>query len=212
MYLLTEEIIFPNPAEADANGLLAIGGDLSANRLMEAYRNGIFPWYNENEPLLWWSPNPRMVLKPEEIKISKSMKSFLKKNKFQVTINKAFDEVINKCAKIKRLDQNDTWITKDMINAYKELNQKGHAISIEVWQEKELVGGLYGIDLKDKKVFCGESMFSLASNASKTALIELAKKLNEKKYKIIDCQMHTNHLESMGAKEINRNVFLNLLK
>ncbi len=212
MYLLTEEIIFPNPTEADANGLLAIGGDLSANRLMEAYRNGIFPWYNENEPLLWWSPNPRMVLKPEEIKISKSMKSFLKKNKFQVTINKAFDEVINKCAKIKRLDQNDTWITKDMINAYKELNQKGHAISIEVWQEKELVGGLYGIDLKDKKVFCGESMFSLASNASKTALIELAKKLNEKKYKIIDCQMHTTHLESMGAKEINRDVFLNLLK
>ena len=212
MYLLTEEIIFPNPLETDANGLLAIGGDLSSERLLEAYKNGIFPWFNENEPLLWWSPDPRMVLFPEEIKISKSMKSTLKKNIFKVTINKAFEKVIKQCSTIKRKDQDETWITNDMVNAYLELHKKGYATSIEVWQEDNLVGGLYGIDLKDKKVFCGESMFSLVSNASKTALIVLAKKLKEENYKIIDCQMHTSHLETMGAKEISREVFLKFLK
>lgn len=212
MYLLTKEIKFPNPLEADANGLLAIGGDLSSERLIKAYKNGIFPWYNENEPLLWWSPDPRMVLFPQEIKISKSMRSILNKNKFNVTINKSFEKVIKHCSNIKRINQDDTWITNDMIDAYMALNKKGYAISVEVWKEEELVGGLYGIDLKDKKVFCGESMFSLVSNASKTALIVLANKLKEKNYKIIDCQMHTNHLASMGAKEISREAFLKILK
>ncbi len=212
MYLLTKEIKFPNPLEADANGLLAIGGDLSSERLIKAYKNGIFPWYNENEPLLWWSPDPRMVLFPEEIKISKSMRSILNKNKFNITINKSFEKVIKHCSNIKRINQEDTWITNDMIDAYMVLHKKGYAISVEVWKEEELVGGLYGIDLKDKKVFCGESMFSLVSNASKTALIVLANKLKEKNYKIIDCQMHTNHLATMGAKEISREAFLKILK
>ena len=212
MYLLTSDIEFPNPNQADANGLLAIGGDLSSKRLLKAYNSGIFPWYNEKEPLLWWSPNPRMVLFPKELRISKSMRVILRKEVFKITFNKAFNEVIQECAKIKRHDQEDTWITNDMINAYIELHKEGHALSVEVWKEEKLVGGLYGIDLKDKKVFCGESMFSKESNASKAAFITLTKELNEKEYKIIDCQMHTSHLESLGAREIDRKKLLEILQ
>ena len=212
MYLLTSDIEFPNPNQADANGLLAIGGDLSSKRLLKAYNSGVFPWYNENEPLLWWSPNPRMVLFPKELRISKSMRVILRKEIFKITFNKAFNEVIQECAKIKRHDQEDTWITNDMINAYIELHKEGHALSVEVWKEEKLVGGLYGIDLKDKKVFCGESMFSKESNASKAAFITLTKELNEKEYKIIDCQMHTSHLESLGAREIDRKKLLEILQ
>ena len=212
MYLLTNDIEFPNPNQADANGLLAIGGDLSSKRLLKAYNSGVFPWYNENEPLLWWSPNPRMVLFPKELRISKSMRVILRKEVFKITFNKAFNEVIQECAKIKRHDQEDTWITNDMINAYIELHKEGHALSVEVWKEEKLVGGLYGIDLKDKKVFCGESMFSKESNASKAAFITLTKELNEKEYKIIDCQMHTSHLESLGAREIDRKKLLEILQ
>ena len=212
MYLLTSDIEFPNPNQADANGLLAIGGDLSSKRLLKAYNSGVFPWYNENEPLLWWSPNPRMVLFPKELRISKSMRVILRKEVFKITFNKAFNEVIQECAKIKRHDQEDTWITNDMINAYIELHKEGHALSVEVWKEEKLVGGLYGIDLKDKKVFCGESMFSKESNASKAAFITLTKELNEKEYKIIDCQMHTSHLESLGAREIDRKELLEILQ
>tara|TARA_B110001450_G_scaffold146653_1_gene137043 strand:+ start:4416 stop:5081 length:666 start_codon:yes stop_codon:yes gene_type:complete len=212
MYLLTSDIEFPNPNQADANGLLAIGGDLSSKRLLKAYNSGVFPWYNENEPLLWWSPNPRMVLFPKELRISKSMRVILRKEVFKITFNKAFNEVIQECAKIKRHDQEDTWITNDMINAYIELHKEGHALSVEVWKEEKLVGGLYGIDLKDKKVFCGESMFSKESNASKAAFITLTKELNEKEYKIIDCQMHTSHLESLGAREIDRKKLLEILQ
>ena len=211
MHLLSHEIKFPHPSESDENGLLAIGGDLSSERLKHAYNNGIFPWCNENEPLLWWSPNPRMVLFPRELRISKSMKVILRKEVFNITFNKAFHEVIRQCAKIKRDDQEDTWITNDMINAYSKLHKEGYAISVEVWKDEKLVGGLYGINLKDKKIFCGESMFSKVSNASKAAFITLVENLKIKEYKIIDCQMYTTHLESLGAREIDREDFLKML-
>lgn len=212
MYLLTKKIIFPIHNEADENGLLAIGGDLSTERLIHAYNNGIFPWFNENEPILWWSPDPRMVLFPKELRISKSMKTILKQNDFQITFNKAFPEVIQNCAIIKRNGQSDTWITNEMTEAYIKLHKQSIAISIEVWQNENLVGGLYGIDLKDKKVFCGESMFSKVSNASKAAFITLVEYLKTQEYRLIDCQVYTSHLESLGAKEIPRDEFLNYLK
>ena len=212
MYLLTEKIIFPHPSEADANGLVAIGGDLSSERLLLAYNSGIFPWYNEDEPLLWWSPNPRMVLYPKELRVSKSMRVVLKKQLFKITFNTAFEYVIQQCAQIKRDDQDDTWITNDMTEAYIKLHKQGMATSVEVWQNEKLVGGLYGIDLKDKKIFCGESMFSKVSNASKAAFITLVQELRTKGYKLIDCQMHTTHLESLGAREIERGEFLKALK
>jgi len=212
MYLLTDEIVFPHPSKADANGLVAIGGDLSSQRLIHAYNSGIFPWFNVDEPLLWWSPDPRMVLFPKELRVSKSMRVVLKKGGFKITFNTAFEEVIQHCAQIKRDDQDDTWITNDMTEAYVQLHKQGIATSVEVWQNKVLVGGLYGIDLKEKKVFCGESMFSLISNASKAAFITLVQELKTKEYKLIDCQMHTSHLESLGAREISRNDFLKHLK
>lgn len=212
MYLLTNKISFPIHSEADENGLLAIGGDLSTERLIHAYNNGIFPWYNEDEPLLWWSPDPRMVLFPKDLRISKSMKTILKRNQFQITFNKAFNEVIHHCANIKREGQPDTWITNDMTEAYVKLYKLGIATSVEVWQEDKLVGGLYGIDLKAKKVFCGESMFSKVSNSSKAAFITLVEHLKALDYKLIDCQMHTSHLESLGAHEISRDDFLKYLK
>jgi len=208
MYLLTKQITFPDHSEADKNGLLAIGGDLSTERLLHAYNNGIFPWYNEDEPLLWWSPDPRMVLYPKELRVSKSMKVIFKKKLFKITFNTAFKNVIQQCAQIKRNDQDDTWITNDMMEAYIELHKQGVAMSVEVWQDEKLVGGLYGIDLKNKKVFCGESMFSIVSNASKAAFITLVQELKAKGYSLIDCQMHTPHLESLGAREVPRNDFL----
>jgi len=208
MYLLTEEIMFPHPSEADENGLVAIGGDLSSERLIHAYNNGIFPWFNDDEPLLWWSPDPRMVLFPKELRVSKSMRVVLKKELFKITFNTAFESVIQQCAQVKRDDQDDTWITNDMTVAYIELHKQGIATSVEVWQDEVLVGGLYGIDLKEKKVFCGESMFSTVSNASKAAFITLIKELQTKEYNLIDCQMYTKHLESLGAREISRNDFL----
>lgn len=212
MHLLTQKISFPIHSEADENGLLAIGGDLSTERLIHAYNNGIFPWYNEDEPLLWWSPDPRMVLFPKDLRVSKSMKTILKRNQFQITFNTAFEDVIHHCANIKRDGQPDTWITNDMTEAYIKLHKLGIATSVEVWQEDKLVGGLYGIDLKTQKVFCGESMFSKVSNASKAAFITLVEHLKTLDYKLIDCQMHTSHLESLGAHEIPRDDFLKYLK
>lgn len=211
MYLLTEKIAFPPASEADENGLLALGGDLSTARLIHAYNNGIFPWFCDDEPLLWWCPNPRMVLFPNELRISKSMRVVLRKQCFKITFNTAFEAVIQQCAQIKRNDQNDTWITNDMTKAYIKLHQQGFASSVEAWQNGELVGGLYGIDLKDKKIFCGESMFSTVNNASKAAFITLIKELTTKKYHLIDCQMHTSHLERLGAREISRECFLKYL-
>ena len=208
MHFLTQKIEFPDVSEASAEGLLAIGGDLSPERLLYAYSMGIFPWYQDEEPILWWSPDPRFVLFPKDIKVSKSMKQILKKEIFKVTENKAFTAVIKNCAQAKREDQNGTWITDEMIAAYIKLHQLGYAKSVEVWQNEELVGGLYGIAINEN-VFCGESMFAKVSNASKVGFITFIQNSN---YQLIDCQLHTKHLESLGAKNISRLDFINYLK
>ena len=207
MYVLTEKIEFPDVSLATRDGLLAIGGDLSVERLLLAYRSGIFPWFEIEQPILWWSPDPRFVLFPNKLKISKSMQQFLKKTSLKVSFNKAFDEVIRNCSKIKREGQEGTWITKNMISAYTKLHHLGFAKSVEVWEDEALVGGLYGIDLGNN-VFCGESMFSKSSNSSKLAFIKLIENNN---YKLIDCQVYTDHLKSLGAEEISRDSFLNII-
>ncbi|KKM89987.1 hypothetical protein LCGC14_1243180 [marine sediment metagenome] len=208
--LLDERLIFPPIENANADGLLAVGGDLSPERLLLAYQSGIFPWFDRDSPILWWSPDPRMVLYPHKIKISKSMRKVLRSDQFQLTVNTCFENVIDRCSHIKRSGQNGTWITTEMIDAYIELHKKGYATSYEVWENERLVGGLYGIDIGH--IFCGESMFSTVSNASKFAFIRLAQDVEAKNYKVIDCQMHTEHLERMGASEIPRNSFIDLLK
>ena len=209
MYFLLNELFFPDVSEADEYGILAVGGDLSPERLMLAYRSGIFPWFDNDEPILWWSPPERMVLFPSELKISKSMRNILNKNIFKVTYNKDFRGVISNCSQISRQGQVGTWITAEMIEAYVKLHELGHAKSVEVWQNDELVGGLYGVDLGH--VFCGESMFSKVSNASKVAFITLVENLKIRKYKLIDCQVHNDHLESLGAREIERAEFMEIL-
>ncbi|MBT8205252.1 MAG: leucyl/phenylalanyl-tRNA--protein transferase [Eudoraea sp.] len=201
---------FPPIEHANAEGLLAVGGDLSVKRLMLAYRNGIFPWFNEDALILWWSPDPRMVLFPDKVKISKSMQRLIHADVFEIRVNTAFEEVIKHCAAVPRAGQSGTWITDEMTKAYLHLHHMGIAKSYEVWQDGKLVGGLYGIDLGH--VFCGESMFSLVDNASKFALIKLAQELHEKGYGLIDCQLYTSHLESMGAEEISREVYMEILK
>lgn len=206
IFRLDERLLFPDPALAEDDGLLAVGGDLSTERLLLAYQNGIFPWYSEDEPILWFSPHERFVLYPDELVISKSMRKVLGSGQFKVTYNKCFADVIAACAKVPRPGQDGTWITSDMQQAYITLNQKGYAHSVEVWQHDELVGGLYGVAVG--KVFCGESMFSKKSNASKIALIHLC---NTDKYRLIDCQVYTPHLESMGARMISRAEYLTAL-
>jgi len=210
MYFLTQELFFPAVDDANPDGILAIGGDLSPDRLLLAYKSGIFPWFEEGEPLFWWSPNPRMVLFLDELVVSKSMRNLLNRNIFTVTFNQNFREVISNCKKIKREGQNGTWITNDMIEAYCKLNELGMAKSVEVWQNEKLVGGLYGIDLGH--VFCGESMFSKVSNASKIAFIALANQLKQNDYKVLDCQVYNEHLESLGCREIDRSEFMEILK
>ena len=207
MHFLTNKIEFPDVSEASSEGLLAVGGDLSSERLLHAYTNGIFPWFDAEEPLLWWSPDPRFVLFPKDLKVSKSMKQILKKDKFNVTVNKNFKAVIEQCAITTREGQHGTWITDGMIEAYIQLHQLGYAKSVEVWENNELVGGLYGVDLGNK-MFCGESMFAKASNASKVGFITFVQNSD---YKLIDCQLHTNHLESLGATHISRAEFLKYL-
>ena len=201
---------FPTIENANEDGVLALGGDLSSKRLVNAYSNGIFPWYSEDEPIIWYCPDHRMVLFFDQLKISKSMKSILKKNIFKITFNQHFEEVITNCKTIDRNDGLGTWITNDMQQAYIDLHKKGIAKSIEVWQNDELVGGLYGIDLGN--IFCGESMFSKVSNASKVAFIYLAEKLKNENYKLLDCQVYNDHLASLGAEEIYRDIFLSILK
>ncbi|WP_247656528.1 leucyl/phenylalanyl-tRNA--protein transferase [Maribacter sp. MMG018] len=211
IYFLTDELYFPPVENATSEGLLAVGGDLSAERLLLAYRNGIFPWYNDDDSIiLWWSPDPRMILYPEKIKISKSMRKVIRDKKFRLTKNQCFQKVVEHCSTVKREGQEGTWITEAMQWAYLDLHKKGYAKSYEVWEGDELVGGLYGVDLGH--VFCGESMFSLRSNASKFAFIELAKELQQKNYLFIDCQMYTDHLASLGAEEIARQEFISKLK
>lgn len=204
---LTEKISFPDVNQADPYGLLAIGGDLSVDRLELAYKSGIFPWFEKGQPILWWSPDPRFVLFPEKLKVSKSMKLVLKNNDFTVTVNQDFKTVITQCAKTKREGQRGTWITQSMIEAYIKLHEQGLAKSVEVWQDGLLVAGFYGVDLNNG-VFCGESMFTTVSNASKVGFISFIQNTN---YKLIDCQVYTNHLSSLGAEEVSRNIFLNYL-
>lgn len=208
------ELWFPDPNETSEEGLLAFGGDLSMERLLLAYRSGIFPWYNEGDPIMWYSPDPRMVLFPEKFKVSKSLRKTLRSNGFRITFNKQFSEVIKHCASVKRAYQetHDTWITPGMINAYTDLHESGHAKSVEVWQNDTLVGGLYGVDLPEKGVFCGESMFSLVSDASKVALYHLSKYCQSNNYRFIDCQVYNAHLESLGAEAVDRATFLEWLE
>lgn len=210
MVYLSQELFFPPVSQANPDGIVAVGGDLSSERLQLAYKSGIFPWFEDGEPIIWWSPNPRMVLFLDELVISKSMRNILNRNIFEVTFNQNFREVISNCQKVKREGQNGTWITNDMIEAYCKLNELGIAKSVEVWQEGQLVGGLYGIDLGH--IFCGESMFSLVSNASKVAFIALVEKLKKEHYKLLDCQVYNSHLESLGCREIDRNEFMAILK
>jgi leucyl/phenylalanyl-tRNA---protein transferase len=210
MYFLLKTLFFPPVEEADDDGILAVGGDLSPERLILAYKSGVFPWFNEEEPILWWAPKKRMVLFFDDLIVSKSMKKIISQNDFTITFNQNFRQVISNCKAIKRKDQDDTWISNEMIEAYCKLHEMGIAKSVEVWQNNQLVGGLYGIDLDT--VFCGESMFSKTSNASKIAFISLVNHLKSNNYKLLDCQVHNNHLASLGCKEIDRTHFMKLLK
>ena len=210
IYSLIDEIIFPGPNLADEDGLLAVGGDLTPERLIQAYANGIFPWYSEGEPILWWSPNPRMVLFPEKFKISKSLKQSIRNKDFEVYFDKDFKSIINNCAKSNRKEGDGTWITKEMQEAYIKLHDAGFAHSVETYQAGKLVGGLYGISLG--KAFFGESMFHKERDASKIALYFLIERMKEWNFSFIDVQQETNHLKSLGAESIPRTDFLELLK
>lgn len=211
LFQLDKSLHFPPPAHAltDPPGLLAFGGDLSVNRLLHAYQQGIFPWFSVNEPILWWSPDPRGILPLDNFSVSKSLRKFIRKTSLRVTVNQRFDEVIYACAKVKR-QSSGTWITDDMINAYIELHRCGSAHSIEVWDDEELVGGLYGVT--PGNVFCGESMFHYATNASKLAMFYLVELLRQNGCEFIDCQLQNDHLASLGCIEIPRAEFLNKLK
>lgn len=203
VYGLDNTLWFPNPSLADEDGLLAIGGNLTTQMLLLAYQNGIFPWYNFDEPICWYSPHQRFVILPNQIKISKSMRQIINAKTFTITLNTAFKKVIKACADAKRNGETGTWINPEMQAAYYKLHQQGYAHSVEVWQNNQLVGGLYGVQIN--QVFCGESMFSNASNASKMALIWLCQNLN---ITIIDCQLPTPHLQSMGGKLISRSEYM----
>lgn len=207
MQFLTNKIEFPPVQTTNDQGILAVGGDLSIKRLLLAYKNGIFPWYCDGEPIVWYSPEERMVLFPEKLKVSKSLRQLLRKNVFKVTFNKAFREVISNCKSISRKEEFGTWITDEMQEAYIKLYKLGIAKSVEVWKENELVGGLYGVEVGN--VFCGESMFSKVSNASKVAFVNLVQQMD---YKLIDCQIYNDHLASLGAEEILREEFLKYLQ
>jgi leucyl/phenylalanyl-tRNA---protein transferase len=208
IFALDDTFHFPPVHLAEPDGLLAIGGDLSTGRLKAAYEKGIFPWY-EGEPILWWCPDPRFVLFPDELRLSHSMNQLLKKQTFQFTTNQAFEQVLEACAATPRPGQDSTWITPDMKAAYLQLHRQGWAHSAEAWCDGELAGGLYGIRIKN--IFCGESMFSRQSNASKYAFIRYVQQLQQEGIELIDCQVHTEHLESLGARMIPRKDFLSFL-
>lgn len=210
LFRLSERLDFPPAWLARSDGLLCIGGDLSAQRILLAYEKGIFPWFSENEPILWWSPDPRLVLFPENIKVSRSLKKTIKKNTFHLTMDHAFEETILSCAKPRRKEYTGTWLVEEMIEAYIQLHKLGYAHSIETWKDDRLVGGLYGICLGG--IFFGESMFSSEDDASKTALTALANHLEQHRFDLIDCQVTTNHLLSMGATEISRNAYLDIIQ
>lgn len=207
-WLDEDELWFPDYDEVSEEGVIALGGDLSIERLKLAYEKGIFPWFNEDEPIVWWFPDPRFVLFPEELKVSKSMRKVLKENQFSFTENKCFEQVILNCKMAERPGQEGTWISDKMLAAYVELHKLGLAKSVEVWLDGELVGGFYGIE--GKRIFCGESMFAKVSNASKAGFIHFIEKYKER-YELIDCQVYTNHLESLGAREIEADEFIDYL-
>lgn len=209
LFALDNKLYFPPVQKAEPDGLLAVGGDLSLPRLELAYRSGIFPWY-EGQYILWWCPDPRFVIFPDELRVSKSMQQLIKKNAFEFTINKAFREVIGNCQQINREGQNGTWITSDVLEAYTAFHQAGFAHSAEAWKDGELVGGCYGVRMGN--VFFGESMFSKVSNASKFAFISYVQQLISEGVQLIDCQVYTAHLESLGARMIPRTQFIQLLK
>ncbi|MEP0986575.1 leucyl/phenylalanyl-tRNA--protein transferase [Ekhidna sp.] len=208
IYRLTDDLIFPSVDGAE-DGIVAVGGDLLPERLILAYKLGIFPWYSEDEPIIWWSPDPRFVLYPERLHISRSMRRVINSDVLKVTFNQDFEGVIAACKKMPREGQQGTWITDEMELAYIRLHELGYAQSIEVWKENELVGGMYGVDLGS--VFCGESMFSTVSNASKLALITFIKKFKQDGGKLFDCQVHSEHMVTMGAEEISRKEYLKFL-
>lgn len=203
--ILDKERNFPPPGSADKNGLVAVGGGLSLKRLIEAYSKGIFPWYSEGEPVLWWSPDPRIVLFPEKLHISKSMRRELNRARFSVTVNKEFEKVMFHCRET-RSGNEGSWITNDMIKAYKEFHNAGYAHSVEVWEDEKLAGGFYGVSMG--KIFFGESMFYLKKNASKFGFIQFVLYLKKMGFRLIDCQVDTTHLKSLGAKEISRSSFI----
>lgn len=212
IWLNADNISFPPVEQAltEPDGLLAIGGDLSPQRIINAYMHGIFPWYSDDQTILWWSPEPRAVLFPEKLHISKSLQKFIRKNTYTITLDQAFEQVIGHCAQTPRIDQAGTWITDEMKQAYIHLHKLGIAHSVECWLGDQLVGGLYGLALGH--VFFGESMFSQQNNASKVAFVHLVDKLIQADYQLIDCQVTNGHLLSLGAEEIPRNQFIELLK
>ena len=210
VFLLSDNIAFPPAHLASKNGLLAVGGDLSKPRLLCAYRRGIFPWFSKEEPILWWSPDPRLVLYPDELKIARSLKKIIKKKIFKITADRAFEQVINQCAKVRLHNNEPTWIVDDMIRAYTCLHESGIAHSVEAWHNDHLVGGLYGVSIG--RCFFGESMFTLKSNASKVAFVRLVEYLHQASFQLIDCQMTTEHLMRFGARIISRQLFIKQLQ
>ncbi|MBI5916097.1 MAG: leucyl/phenylalanyl-tRNA--protein transferase [Bacteroidetes bacterium] len=209
-WLSDENISFPSPELASPDGILAVGGDLSPERLLAAYRSGIFPWFNADDPILWWSPDPRLVLFPAELKVSKSMRPYFNQGKFSITFDRCFEEVMRQCQAPRDNQRGGTWITENMVEAYCLLHEQGYAHSVEVWRGDELAGGLYGVSLG--QCFFGESMFATVSNASKFGFISLVQKLKSLGFQLIDCQQQTRHLRSMGARTIPRPSFLEFLK
>lgn len=210
VFHLSDELVFPPTEMAQKDGLLAVGGDLTQARLFLAYKSGIFPWYSEEHPILWWSPNPRFVLFPNDLKVSRSMRQVIRNKGFEVSVNKAFSTVISLCQKLPRKGQDGTWITPELKAAFEDFHKAGWAHSVEVWQNNKLVGGLYGVGMGN--VFFGESMFTRVSNASKVGFIWMVETLKQKGFQLIDCQVYTNHLESLGATNISRAQFEALLE
>lgn len=206
VYRLSDKLVFPPVHLATREGLLAVGGDLSVERLLLAYKSGIFPWYSEEEPILWWSPDPRLVLYPDEFKASKSLAKTIRQGVYRVTLDTAFEQVISACAQTRLSNGTGTWITEEMKTAYCRLHEHGYAHSVEAWHDNQLTGGLYGISIGH--AFFGESMFSAMSNASKVCLVYLIRYLKERRFEFIDCQVSTDHLVRMGARNVSRGIFI----
>jgi leucyl/phenylalanyl-tRNA--protein transferase len=209
IYLLTDDIVFPPVHLATPEGLLAVGGDLSPRRLLLAYQCGIFPWYSDDDPILWWSPDPRLVLYLSELKVSHSLKRTIRKARYKITMDTHFQQVIESCAQTRSKSRQGTWITTEMVHAYTRLHKMGIAHSVETWHQDEIVGGLYGVSLG--RCFFGESMFSTMTDASKVALVYLRDYLQDRKFDIVDCQLPTDHLIRMGARKITRSAFISQL-